>query len=165
MPKFKIGSKVSVSAHASPYDDHIGVVDQEPIKGNFRYWYMVKFLSNGLPTVARFAEEQLREVDEISLTTNLKMLEINEAYNTRSGTIKQWAYDIPTGYHTAVPKFKTGSKVRVSARASPFNYHIGVIDQEPVEGNSRFWYMVKFLSNGYPTVARFAEEQLHEVDE
>jgi hypothetical protein len=64
-----------------------------------------------------------------------------------------------------VPKFKTGSKVKISARASPFNDHVGVIDQEPVEGNFRFWYMVKFMSNGYPTVARFAEEQIYGINE
>ena len=165
MPKFKTGSKVKISARASPFNDHVGVIDQEPVEGNFRFWYMVKFMSNGYPTIARFAEEQLHEVFEMNPTANQKVSEINVSHDTRSGTIKQLEHDIPMRYHTSMPKFKTGSKVKISARASPFNDHVGVIDQEPVEGNLRFWYMVKFMSNGYPTVARFAEEQIYGINE
>ena len=61
-PKFKMGSQVRVNSRSSPYRDHIGVVDKEPVKEMFRFWYVVKFLSNGLPTVGRFAEEQLNEI-------------------------------------------------------------------------------------------------------
>jgi hypothetical protein len=53
-----------VNAHASPFNDHTEVVDQEPVKGNFRFWYMVKILANGVETVIRLAEEQLGGVNE-----------------------------------------------------------------------------------------------------
>jgi DnaJ-class molecular chaperone len=94
-----------------------------------------------------------------------KMLEINEAYATLSDPVERRAYDIPMGYNTTLPRFKRGSKVRVNARASPFNGFIGVVDQEPFKGGSRFWYMVEIKANGLPSVARFAEEQLSGVDE
>jgi hypothetical protein len=58
----KTGNKVRVSSRSSPYKDHVGVVDKEPFKDSFRFWYMVKFESNSLATVGRFAEEQLNEV-------------------------------------------------------------------------------------------------------
>jgi len=163
--KFKIGSKVRVCAHASPFHDHIGVVDQEPIKGGLRFWYMVKIETNGLPSIARFAEEQLFEVDERIPTANQKMPEINETYSTFSDPILRRTYANPREDHAAVPRFKSGSKVRVSAHASPFYEHIGVVDQEPVKDTLRFWYMVKLMSNGLPIVVRFAEEQLTEVGE
>ena len=64
-PKFKKGSVVRVSfSSTSPYRDHIGVVDKEPLKDTFRFWYMVKFESKGLATVSRFAEEELEEISE-----------------------------------------------------------------------------------------------------
>ena len=56
------GSKVRITSRTSSYVDHTGVVYQEPAKDSLRFWYMVKFESNGLPTVDRFAEEQLMEV-------------------------------------------------------------------------------------------------------
>jgi DnaJ-class molecular chaperone len=165
LPKFKTGDKLRVRAYTSPFNDHIGVVDQEPVKGNFRYWYMVKFQSNGLASVGRFAEEQLDEVDEMSPVTNEKIQKINEAYNTLTENIQRSAYDIPVGYHATVPRFKRYSKVRVRARASPFNDHIGVVDQEPVKTGYRFWYIVKIFSNGVETDVRLAEEQLVEKGE
>ena len=62
-PKFKKGNKVSVNSHSNTlYRDHTGVVDKEPVKDNFRFWYMVKFDSKGYSTVSRFAEEELSEV-------------------------------------------------------------------------------------------------------
>jgi len=95
-----------------------------------------------------------------------KILEINEAYAALSDPVKRRAYDIPMGYNnTALPRFKRGSKVRVNTRASPFHDHIGVVDQEPLRTNLRFWYMVKIGSNGVASIARFAEEQLNEVGE
>lgn len=65
VPKFKKGNKVRVSFNStSPYRDHTGVVDKEPLKDTFRFWYMVKFESKGLATASRFAEEELEEVSE-----------------------------------------------------------------------------------------------------
>jgi curved DNA-binding protein CbpA len=64
-PKFKKGSVVRVSFNStSPYRDHTGVVDKEPLKDNYRFWYIVKFESKGLAAVSRFAEEELDEVSE-----------------------------------------------------------------------------------------------------
>jgi len=60
--KFQIGNEVIVNFHsASPYRGRIGVVDVEPVKDIFRYWYMVRFDSKGFSTVNRFAEEELSE--------------------------------------------------------------------------------------------------------
>ena len=62
-PKFQNGSKVKVNHHSnSPYRDHTGVVDKEPIKGAFRFWYMVTFEMNGYSTIIRFAEEELNKI-------------------------------------------------------------------------------------------------------
>ena len=64
-PKFKKGSVVRVSFNStSPYRDHTGVVDKEPLKDTYRFWYIVKFESKGLASVNRFAEEELDEVSE-----------------------------------------------------------------------------------------------------
>ena len=64
VPKFEKGSKVKVSSgSASPYRDRTGVVDKAPVKDTFRFWYLVRFESKGLPAVSRFAEEELEEVD------------------------------------------------------------------------------------------------------
>ncbi len=64
VPKFEKGSKVKISSSsASPYRDRTGIVDKVPVKDNFRFWYMVRFESKGLPAVSRFAEEELEEVD------------------------------------------------------------------------------------------------------
>jgi curved DNA-binding protein CbpA len=61
--KFKKGSKVKISAnYPSPYSGHTGIVDQEPVKDTFRFWYMVRIESKGL--TARFAEEELEEPDD-----------------------------------------------------------------------------------------------------
>jgi curved DNA-binding protein CbpA len=64
VPKFEKGSKVKVSSSsASPYRDRTGIIDKVPVKDTFRFWYMVRFESKGLPTVSRFAEEELEGVD------------------------------------------------------------------------------------------------------
>jgi hypothetical protein len=42
---------------------HTGVVDKEPVKDTFRFWYMVRIESEGLTTVRRFAEEELEKPD------------------------------------------------------------------------------------------------------
>lgn len=60
MPKFQKGSKVKISVNSpSPYRSHTGVVDKEPVKDAFRFWYTVRIESKGLTTVTRFAEEEL----------------------------------------------------------------------------------------------------------
>jgi curved DNA-binding protein CbpA len=58
--KFKKGSKVKVRADSpSAYRGQIGVIDQEPTRDAFRFWYMARIESRGLTTVRRFAEEEL----------------------------------------------------------------------------------------------------------
>lgn len=65
VPKFNKGSQVRVSFNSnSPYRGHTGIVDKEPIKDTFRFWYIVRFESKGLVTVSRFAEDELEEVCE-----------------------------------------------------------------------------------------------------
>jgi DnaJ-class molecular chaperone len=59
-PKFQKGSKVRIKADSpSAYRGQIGVVDREPEKDAFRFWYMARVGSGGLTTVRRFAEEEL----------------------------------------------------------------------------------------------------------
>jgi len=90
-----------------------------------------------------------------------KMEEINEAYTVLSDPIKRREYDLPRGYGIKVPKFKKGSKVKISLNSpSQYRGHIGVVDKEPVNDAFRFWYMVKIESKGFTTVRRFAEEEL-----
>jgi curved DNA-binding protein CbpA len=58
--KFKKGSKVKIKADSpSAYRGQIGVVDKEPTRDAFRFWYMARIESRGLTTVRRFAEEEL----------------------------------------------------------------------------------------------------------
>ena len=59
-PKFKRGAKVQVKADSpSAYRGQTGVVDQEPSRDAFRFWYMARIESRGLTTIRRFAEEEL----------------------------------------------------------------------------------------------------------
>ena len=61
----KTGDKVKVNINSNTlYRDHTGVVDKEPDKDKFRFWYTVRFKTKGLSTISRFAEEELNEVDE-----------------------------------------------------------------------------------------------------
>ena len=63
-PKFKTGSKVTINHHStSLYREHIGLVDKEPIKDAFRFWYTVRFEMKGYSTIVRFAEEELSKSD------------------------------------------------------------------------------------------------------
>ena len=60
VPKFEKGAKVKVRADSpSAYSGQTGVVDQEPSRDAFRFWYMARIESRGLSTVRRFAEEEL----------------------------------------------------------------------------------------------------------
>jgi len=60
VPKFQKGSKVRIKADSpSAYRGYVGVVDKEPTKDAFRFWYMARIESRGLTTVRRFAEEEL----------------------------------------------------------------------------------------------------------
>ena len=93
-----------------------------------------------------------------------KMQEINEAYAILSDPIKRREYDLPRGYGSRVPKFKKGSKVKISVNyPSPYSGHTGFVDKEPVKDTFRFWYMVRIESKGL--TARFAEEELEEPDD
>jgi curved DNA-binding protein CbpA len=95
-----------------------------------------------------------------------KMQEINEAYAILSDPIKRREYDLPRGYGSRVPKFKKGSKVKISVNSpSPYRGHTGVVDKEPVNDAFRFWYMVRIESKGLTTVRRFAEEELEGPDD
>jgi len=93
-----------------------------------------------------------------------KMQEINEAYAILSDPIKRREYDLPRGYGSRVPKFKKGSKVKISVNyPSPYSGQTGVVDKEPDKDTFRFWYMVRIESKGL--TARFAEEELEEPDD
>ncbi len=64
-PKFNTGTKVKISARSTtPYRDHTGVIEREPEKDAFRFWYTVKFDLKGFSTTHRFAEEELVEIAE-----------------------------------------------------------------------------------------------------
>ena len=95
-----------------------------------------------------------------------KMQGINEAYAILSDPIKRREYDIPRGYGIRVPKFKKGSKVKISVNySSPYIGHTGVVDKEPIKDAFRFWYMVRIESKGFTTINRFAEEELEGPDD
>ena len=92
---------------------------------------------------------------------NKKMQEINEVYAILSDPIKRREYDLPRGYGRRVPKFKKGSKVKISVNSlSQYRGQIGVVDKEPTKDAFRFWYMVRIESKGLTTARRFAEEEL-----
>lgn len=62
-PRFKRGAKVKVKPDSpSAYRGQTGIVDQEPSRDAFRFWYMARIESRGLTTVRRFAEEELELV-------------------------------------------------------------------------------------------------------
>lgn len=64
-PKFQKGSKVKIKIDSpSAYGGQIGVVDKDPIRDAFRFWYIARIESRGMTTVRRFAEEELEEPDD-----------------------------------------------------------------------------------------------------
>jgi len=90
-----------------------------------------------------------------------EMERINEAYAVLSDPIKRREYDLPRGYGRIAPKFKKGSKVKITADSrSGYRGQIGVVDKEPTKDAFRFWYMARIESRGLTTVRRFAEEEL-----
>jgi DnaJ-class molecular chaperone len=94
---------------------------------------------------------------------NKKMQEINEAYAILSDPIKRREYDIPRGHGIRRPKFKKGNKVKIDINyPSQYGGYTGVVDEEPIKDNFRFWYMVRIESKDWKIVNRFAEEQLEE---
>jgi curved DNA-binding protein CbpA len=94
-----------------------------------------------------------------------KMQEVNAAYAILSDPIKRREYDLPRGYSRRMPKFKKGSKVKISINsASQHRGRTGVVDKEPIKDTFRFWYMVRIESKGLTTVRRFAEEELEKPD-
>jgi curved DNA-binding protein CbpA len=97
---------------------------------------------------------------------NREMQELNEAYAILSDPIRRRDYDLPRGYGSRVPKFKKGSKVKISLNyPSPYMGHTGVVDKEPIKDTFRFWYMVRVESRGLTTLTRFAEEELEKLDD
>jgi len=96
---------------------------------------------------------------------NRIMQAINDAYTILSNPAKRKEYDLPLGYANLVPKYKLGSKVKVSNHSNtPYRDHPGIVDKEPVRDTFRFWYEVKFETNGLTSVSRFAEDELIESD-
>jgi curved DNA-binding protein CbpA len=94
-----------------------------------------------------------------------RMKEINEAYAILSDPLRRKQYDMPLGYRALTPKFRKGSKVKVTSNSnSPYRDHTGVVDKEPVKDTFRFWYMVKFDSQGKTGISRFAEEELDSIE-
>jgi len=99
-----------------------------------------------------------------SKKANGKMRDINEAYAILSDPIKRRQYNLPRGFNSIVPKFRKGSKVKISVNyPSPYSGHNGVVDKEPIKDTFRFWYMVKIESKGL--TGRFAEEELEVPDD
>jgi len=95
---------------------------------------------------------------------NRMMQEINEAYATLADPLKKRSYDLPLGHNAITPKFKAGNKVTINKHStSPYRNHAGIVDKDPVRDLFRFWYAVRVEMNGYPTIVRFAEEELDAI--
>jgi curved DNA-binding protein CbpA len=95
-----------------------------------------------------------------------KMEEINGAYAILSDPLRRREYDLSQGYSKTIPKFATGTKVKIGVNSpSPYRGYSGVVDREPIKDTFRFWYIVRIKSEGFTTVSRFAEEELEEYDD
>jgi DnaJ-class molecular chaperone len=104
------------------------------------------------------------DINGDSREANEKMRDIIEAFTVLSDTTERKNYDILRGNIVALPKFKTGSVVRVNVHSkTAFRDRIGVIDKEPVWQTFRYWYMVRFESKTFSTTSHFAEEELDEL--
>ena len=109
----------------------------------------------------KYHPDRNRETEE----AHKKMRELNDAYAILSDPIKRREYDLPRRYSNRVPKFKKGSKVKISVNyPSPYSGHMGIVDREPIKDTFRFWYMVRIESMGLTAVNRFAEEQLEQPE-
>jgi curved DNA-binding protein CbpA len=103
--------------------------------------------------------------NQMNPAANKRMEEINEAFAVISDPVKRKEYDIPRGYRTVTSKFKRGMAVKVNPGSNtPYRGRTGVVNEEPAKDTFRFWYMVKFESQGFAQVSRFPEEELSEVD-
>jgi DnaJ-class molecular chaperone len=65
VPKFKKGDNVKITLDSiSPYRNRHGIINQDPIKDAFRFWYMVQFQTQGVTNALRVPEEELEIVSE-----------------------------------------------------------------------------------------------------
>ncbi len=65
MTKFTKGDKVRVRTDTtSPYRGRIGIIDEEPIKDSYGFWYMVKFESKGFIRSYLFVELDLEAISD-----------------------------------------------------------------------------------------------------
>lgn len=93
-----------------------------------------------------------------------RMARINEAYTILSDPLRRKAYDVPRGHGSRVPLFEKGTRVKVnSSSTSLYRGRTGVVDKDPIKDTFRFWYMVRFESQGFEAISRFAEEELDEA--
>ena len=61
--KYSRGIAVIISSSSSsPYRNHVGVIDKEPVKDTFRFWYMIKIQGKGYSTVIRVPEEEVSAI-------------------------------------------------------------------------------------------------------
>lgn len=93
-----------------------------------------------------------------------RMTRMNDACTILSDPLRRKAYDIPRGYGTWVPLLEKGTQVKVnSSSASLYRGRTGVVDKDPIKDTFRFWYMIRFESQGFEAISRFAEEELDEA--
>lgn len=66
MPKFKKGDRVKVRLDTvSPYRGRDGIVDAEPTRDSYGFWYMVRFESKGFSRSYRFVEQDLEALTTV----------------------------------------------------------------------------------------------------
>lgn len=66
LPKYKKGNTVKINPNStSPNRNRVGLIDQEPIKDTFRFWYMVKIHTKSYSTVVRIPEEELEKMSSM----------------------------------------------------------------------------------------------------
>lgn len=95
-----------------------------------------------------------------------KMREINEAYTVLSDPSKRRDHDIPWGYNNLQPKFKRDQRVKVNSHSKTmYRDHEGIVEKEPIKDTFRYWYEVRFVTGDLSNTARFAEEELNNINE